>query len=248
MSLSKETCKLCWLPPDDSGLCRKCKGREEPSLLWKIRFHRDSFCKTFRDLLRTGDYKGVAFPEECVQCCQYLLPQEKWKELILLWWRVQSYTTLVSIIGIWFLKNREDALDYCASVMELLAATLEDPAPVSKKIVSALVAVAVKRVGPSGRAWILQELAQRPSAFGAFMQIPIVLPAYLTENFWEYIEDHDEWWALWEKTKKDVDRKIRFRCLAYKEELLAYAWAPERMHMCIDIDERISIGSFLRRS
>jgi hypothetical protein len=241
MSLQKDTCKLCWLPPDDADLCRKCKGRAEPPLLWKIRYHQNSsFCSIFKELIRRGGNTGIAFPEECVSCCSFLIQREPWKNTIIYWWCMQSYSSLLSAFQIWMRCGREDTLDYIAAVLELLP----NDSVTAKKIVSALVAESVIRVGPSGRHWVLESLAQRPYAFGSFMQTPLVIPSHVTEDFWGYLENQEEWWAFWETSKRSVERKIRFRCLAYKEELLARAWAPERMKSCMDEETRSSITAF----
>ena len=83
MSLTKETCEKCWLPPDTGKtLCRKCTDKPQEGIHW-IRYHHPSpACNKFRRLILSGKYYGSALPEDCIQCSNFLLGIEGWKRIM----------------------------------------------------------------------------------------------------------------------------------------------------------------------
>lgn len=236
MSLVKEECERCWLPPQTGKLlCRKCTDKSQHEVKW-IRYHQPSSdCKQFRSLILSDSYYGAALPENCIECCNFLLSIHKWVDAVKICISVRRHEEIV-ILFRRELENRRDALlEY---VSNLLSQFIED-LPMCKRILTGLIDASNGRTN-----WILEELVQRPASYPSLLQSPILIPYYLTEDFFEQIEDMNIWWALWEKMPAATMRRIRFRCMKIKGELLEKTWAPSRvLKWCIDFEESGSINA-----
>ena len=83
MSLTKDTCEKCWLPPEiGKKICRKCTSKPHSRISW-IRYHRpSSTCKEFRRLILSSEYYGSVLPEDCIHCSNFLLGIEGWKRIM----------------------------------------------------------------------------------------------------------------------------------------------------------------------
>lgn len=231
MSLIQESCSDCWLPPlPNSELCRLCTGKKIPynSIKWVLYHTPSAECKEFRKIIYDDSYYGSALPENCIQCYSFLTSQTKWIDCIRENIRQQSYTKLCRMLSWLPEEKREDILEYVSNVLLLI----KDNAEVCKKIINVLV-----HLFKGKEMWILEELVQRPHLYGFLINKPILLPSYLTEDFYGYFENSDVWMQFWEKMQASTKRRVRFRCMIYKEELMAVAWHPTRvLKWCIDSD------------
>jgi hypothetical protein len=234
MSLIKETCEKCWLPPDTGKtLCRKCTEKPQEGIQW-IRYHRpSSSCKKFRALILSGKYFGSALPEDCIHCSNFLLSMDGWKQIMkdcVIFYPHEKITTLFRRE----IDCRKDALlDYISNLLSQFI----DETVICRRILNALMDAANGR-----KNWILEELVQQPISYPSILSSPILIPYYLTEDFFESIEDMNVWWTFWEKMPEAARRRIRFRCMTFKEELLEKTWAPSRVkNWCLDVDEVFEI-------
>ena len=130
MSLKKESCQNCWLPPlDNSALCRKCSVSELLDDGW-IRYHRSSpeDCRKLRALAQT--YKGVVVPERCIQCCAFLSTQsENWLVA------VKNYITTTPRLDTVILENQVYNRE---GLLEALSTLMANCQPLSLKICNTL--------------------------------------------------------------------------------------------------------------
>lgn len=254
MSLLKSRCENCWLPPlEHKPRCRKCdtkcsfvshvkhkvsleKNEPAKQIAW-IRNHVTSpdHCRAFRKFITSKLYYGNAIPEECQHCCAFLFslnPEEYPTEraALLLCLLVTPIEVVAHRFGEWIHENRDAFLSYFS---ELLSYYSERDERLCGKLVNAL----LQSVGTSKRLWILEELAQRPSSYGLFLQKKGYIPDYCSYSFWQ--TDEESWWSFWEKMVPSTQRRIRFRCLRFKEELMQKTWHPDRfIQWCISEQER----------
>jgi hypothetical protein len=127
------------------------------------------------------------------------------------------------------LENRKDAvLDYVDGLLDFHQAdTLT-----CKKIVNALISASNNRV-----TWVLEELILRPTNLHTLLFAPIQIPSHLPEDLYGHFAEIEGWWTFWEKMPAAAQRRVKFRCLKIKEELLEKTWAPERvLEWCMDLD------------
>lgn len=234
MSLTKDTCEKCWLPPEiGKKICRKCTSKPHSRISW-IRYHRpSSTCKEFRRLILSSEYYGSVLPEDCIHCSNFLLGIEGWKRIMkdsIIFYPHDKITILFRRE----IDCRRDALlDYVSNLLTEFI----DETQTCRRILNALIDASNGR-----KNWILEELVQRPISYRSILSSPILIPYYLTEDFFESIEDMNLWWAFWEKMPDATKRRIRFRCMKFKEELLEKTWAPSRFKKwCLDVDEVVEI-------
>ena len=226
MSLSKEECSKCWLPPEKGKtLCRRCSVVEYNEIKW-VRYHTPSpDCKTFRSRINSNTYYSSVLPEECIQCCNFILENPTWLSPLKNFIINTPHDKLTRL----FIKNieRKDALlEYISNLLAVFIGDVD----MCRRILNALLnAFAGKEK------WILEELVQRPTLYHMFLRDPLLIPYHLTEDFFGHFEEIDVWWPLWEKMPASTKRRIRFRCMQFKDELIEKTWAPNRvLAWCID--------------
>lgn len=232
MSLKKESCQNCWLPPlDNSALCRKCSVSETLDDGW-IRYHTPSSesCRKLRALAQS--YKGVVVPERCIQCCAFVAMQnENWLTA------VKAYITMTPRLDTVILDNQSYSRE---GLLEALSVLMTAFTPLSLKICNTL-----KLCNPGHVYWILEELILRPQFYGALLDTPLRIPPHMSEDLWETFPDVEGWWSFWEKIPVKVKRRISFRCMTFKEELLEKTWHPDRVaRWCFDIEETSDLSCF----
>lgn len=252
MSLAKENCLRCWLPPlTNHTLCRKCAKqsksqlpvkvfeKNEPAALtaW-IRNHTSSpeQCKAFRKFINGKLYYGTAVPEECLYCCGFLFslnPEEFPNERAAL--QLVLMTTPIEMLTyrfhLWIHEDRDAFLTYMA---ELLDWFVERDERLCGRLVNAM----LQAVDKPRRMWILEELVQRPSSYDLFLNKKEFIPSFCSHNFWQTEQSDEEWMEFWKKMRESSKRRIRFHCLRFKEELIARTWHPDRFFdWCLDIQE-----------
>ena len=237
MSLQKDSCERCWLPPCvGETLCRKCRLAERPNheLSHWIRYHTTSSapdgCPRYRKIINEDTYYGSVIPQECLHCCSFLLQlgHPAWTVALKQHIYQVSYLDLATLFKM-SLEHRKDAvLHYVDALLNFHQAdTLT-----SKKIVNALISSSNKR-----GTWVLEELVLRPATLGALLFAPIKLPSHIPEDFYGHFAEMEEWWTFWEKMPAAAQRRVKFRCLKIKEELMEKTWAPERvLDWCMDLD------------
>lgn len=226
MSLTKKSCEHCWLPPDkDNTLCRKCRGINQTEFYW-IRYHTPSAdCKNFRSLIVSDTYYSAALPEKCIHCCNFLTGFPKWADALKMVIKSTTFNNLIQL----FNTEKDALLDYITNLLTLFV----DDHETSKRIISALLSLSYGK-----EKWMLEELVQRPILYKIFLNEPLLIPYHLTEDFYGYFEDVDVWWTFWEKMPAATRRRIRFRCMKIKEELLEKTWHPSRvLKWCLDCHE-----------
>ena len=137
-------------------------------------------------------------------------------------------TTFNNLIQL-FNTEKDALLDYITNLLTLFV----DDHETSKRIISALLSLSYGK-----EKWMLEELVQRPILYKIFLNEPLLIPYHLTEDFYGYFEDVDVWWTFWEKMPAATRRRIRFRCMKIKEELLEKTWHPSRvLKWCLDCHE-----------
>ena len=242
MSLQKDSCERCWLPPLAGGsLCRKCRGAPPHELSHWIRYHTTSSqqdgCPRYRKIITDDTYYGSVIPEDCLHCCNFLLHlgQPSWTTAL------KQHITQVSHLHLTNLfrnsiENRKDAvLDYVNGLLDIH----QDYILTTKKIVNALISASNNRAS-----WVLEELVLRPETLHTLLFAPIQLPSHIPEDLYGHFSEVEGWWTFWEKIPAAAQRRVRFRCLKYKEELLEKTWAPERvLEWCMDIEAREDVKS-----
>ena len=238
MSLVKGSCERCWLPPlPHESLCRKCRGAPPHELSKWIRYHTPSptDCCKYRKILNEDSYYGSVIPQECLSCCNFILGfnSSAWTTAL----KQHIYQITHNELALLFMQNIEDKkdllLDYVDNLLELHQADVTT----CKKIVNALVYASNNRDG-----WILEELVLRPSRLHVFLFPPIQLLPHIPEDLYGQYTTLEEWWIFWEKIPSAAQRRIRFRCLKYKDELIETTWSPERvLSWCVDIATKYDI-------
>jgi len=124
--------------------------------------------------------------------------------------------------------NKDLLLDYVDSLLEIH----QEDVTTCKKIVNALIYASNNR-----DTWVLEELVLRPSRLHLFLFPPIQLVPHLPEDLYGHFPTLENWWNFWERMPPAAQRRVRFRCLKYKEELIEKTWSPERvLKWCVDID------------
>jgi hypothetical protein len=235
MSLAKNTCEKCWLPPEEeSSLCRRCRGATPKHEIAKIRFqHAKEDCELFRKKIKDHSFFSPCFPEECVSCMYHLFTDpgisDEWKKFATYHiYIMQTPNQIEQRFKQWLKKSHELTLE----VMIQSLFYLHEDAYTSKKIIGLLVEASGKKN------WILQELVLRPQNLGFLLANPMILPGPFHEDLWGYFESFEEWWAFWQDCIRAAKRKIKFRSLIWKEELIAMTWHPDRfMTWCLDQEE-----------
>ena len=236
MSLCKDECASagCWLPPQpNKTICRKCDIKDLHQIQW-IRYHTPStVCKKYRDLILSDTYFGSALPEDCIQCCNFLIQFPIWAAPLKIHIKQSSHDKLTNLFMKELEERREALLDYITNLLELFTGDTET----SRRLINALLSASNGR-----EKWILEELVQRPILYSILLTEPLHIPYHLTEDFYGYYEAIEQWWGFWEKMPASTKRHIRFRCLTFKEELLEKTWHPDRvLNWCFAIDEALNI-------
>jgi hypothetical protein len=134
------------------------------------------------------------------------------------------------------LSTKKDAvLEY---VHSLLALHYTDEIT-SKKIMNALIYASNGRV-----LWILEEFVQRPIYYGSLLASPLKIPDHVTYDLHGHFTQTEAWWTFWESMREASLRRIRFRCMKYKDELMEKTWMPTRvLDWCMDIETRAGVSS-----
>jgi hypothetical protein len=237
MSLQKSSCEKCWLPAAlGKTLCRKCKGPPSFNINAWIRYHTpsESSCTKYRKLINEDTYYGSVIPQDCIHCCSFLLEKKGIWEIIL---RKHTHQTSYADLSTLFVKSIEREKSALLEYVNALLILHQEDLITCNKIVNALISAS------NGRClWILEELVLRPSMYDAFLFAPIQLPSHIPEDFYGYFETMEDWWAFWEKIPAAAQRRVKFRCMKFKDELIEKAWAPERvLRWCLDIETRTDI-------
>lgn len=235
MSLQKDSCERCWLPPLPGGrLCRKCKGTPPHELSRWIRYHTPSpaGCSGYRKIINEETYYGSVIPQDCLHCCNFLLRLNDPSWLSALKQHIVQVpcNELTSLLEQNIGRKRDLVLEYVDALLDFHQAdTLT-----CKKIVNALVAASNNRA-----TWVLEELVLRPEHIHTVLFAPVHLPSYIPEDFHGHFHSMENWWQFWERFPGAAQRRIKFRCLKFKEELIEKTWAPERvMEWCMEADAR----------
>lgn len=235
MSLQKDSCERCWLPPTPGEtLCRKCRGAPPHELSRWIRYHITSSdpdgCPRYRKIIGEDIYYGSVIPQDCLHCCAFLLQlgQPSWTAALKQHIIQISHHDLATLFR-GSLEHRKDAvLDYVDGLLDFHQAdTLT-----TKKIVNALISASNNRAS-----WVLEELILRPTNLRTLLFAPIQIPSHIPEDLYGHFAEIEGWWTFWEKMPAAAQRRVKFRCLKIKEELLEKTWAPERvLEWCMDLD------------
>ena len=232
MSLVDKSCEKCWLPPQrGSTLCRKCDVLETNYIKW-VRYHEPTpNCKLFCESINSKKYCGPALPEECIECCNFLLGVPTWIYALKNCIKNSSHDRLTVVFSKNITARRHALLDYVSNLLETF---IGDNTDMCRRILNALLDASHGK-----QIWILEELVQRPILYPILLAEPLLIPYHLTEDFYGYFQDADVWWTFWEKMPASTKRRIRFRCMTFKEELIEKTWEPKRvLAWCIgDIDE-----------
>lgn len=247
-SFDKRACLHCWLPPqEDSSLCRQCSQRfqetptEKSQVEW-IRYHSSNpiDCRKYRGLLKEKRIHTHVIPEECLYCCSHLLknPSDSVPHLaILQTLKSNSCAHWTRRFIPWLSQNRDELLEFVAIALELLY----DQQQTCLKLVTALLNCVET---PAKKKWILEELVLRPSALPHILHSNLRIPPHISHDFWGHMCEFEEYWPFWESMIPAAKRRLRFRCLRYKEELMATTWHPDRfLAWCSDVEERQEVFS-----
>jgi hypothetical protein len=240
-SFSKESCLHCWLPPqEDSKLCRTCTRlfteKAPPSEVEWIRYHTSNpiECKKYQRALQKNEIKTHVIPEECLNCCLYLLKHPNHiaaHSMILSLLSVNSHDFLMERFKTWYHENREVFFEFIVCALGLM---WRDEAA-QKKILNATIQAGSEQK----RRWILEELVCYPPALEYMLHSSPRIAPHLSFTMFGLFERFEEAWAFWESMIPAAKRRIRFRCLRYKEELMARTWHPHRFLVwCSDLEER----------
>lgn len=240
MSLQKDSCERCWLPPSPSEtLCRKCKLAERKSappceLSRWIRYHTPSQggCSIYRKVITDDTYYGCVIPQDCLHCCCFLLQTGRpaWTTALKQHIIQISHHELATL----FMQNLERKRDAVLEYVDTLLDFHQSDMITCKKIVNALISASNNRAS-----WVLEELVLRPLSLDNVLFPPIQLPSHIPEDFYGHFPNLEGWWVFWERMPAAAQRRVKFRCLKYKEELLEKTWAPERVRdWCMDLEAR----------
>jgi hypothetical protein len=248
MSLVKTECENCWLPPEEnSKICRKCRGTPYPSDVELIRYyiHTIPECKKFRNLVLNPTYTSSVLPENCISCQHFLVrlyPEHKGLSSSMAWWFIKTpMNTLQDFFTYWIKERRQALMLYLYDVIPLLN---QHPATCKKIIEALTLSVPKEKIR-----WILHEYVIQPAAYQELLKDPFVLPSHCSENFWGYFEEFEAWWSFWQEIPAILRKKILFRCMTYREELLSRTWHPDRCkEWCFDIEESSRIGMEWKKS
>ena len=233
MSLQKDSCERCWLPPCvGETLCRKCRGAPPHELSRWIRYHTTSpeGCSRYRKIINEESYYGSAIPQDCLHCCNFILRlgNTAWTAALKQHIRQTSHHDLATILVGNLERTKDAVLEYVDALLEFHQADHLT----CKKIVNALIYASNNRAN-----WILEELVLRPTVLDAVLFTPIKLPLHIPEDLYGHFAELEHWWAFWEKIPAAAQRRVKFRCLKIKEELTEKTWAPERvLRWCVDVD------------
>jgi hypothetical protein len=158
------------------------------------------------------------------------------------WWFIKtSIEVLKDFFTYWIKERREALMLYLYDVVPLLH---QHPATCKKIIEALTLSVPKEKIR-----WILHEYVIQPAAYQELLSDPFVLPSHCSENFWGYFEEFDVWWSFWKEIPGILRKKILFRCMTYREELLSRTWHPDRSkEWCFDIEESSRIGMEWKKS
>ncbi len=240
-SLSKSSCLHCWLPPqENSKLCRKCSRlfleKPQPHEVEWIRFHTTNpcDCKRYQNAIKKKEVKTHVIPEGCLYCSLFLLRNPEFIAAHIMMLRTlmwNSHDSLVKQFNTWFKENREEFFEFIVAALSIL--WRDEWA--QKKLVNATITAA----GQQRKNWVLEEITCRPDMLRHLLHSSPRIPPHLTFEFWDIFTTFEEAWTFWESMVPAAKRRIRFRCLKYKEELMARTWHPDRfLAWCSDNEER----------
>lgn len=239
MSLQKDSCERCWLPPCvGETLCRKCRGVPPHELSRWIRYHTTSpeGCTRYRKIINEERYYGSAIPQDCLHCCSFILRlgNTAWTLALKQHIHQSSHNDLVLL----FVGNLERTKDAVLDYVDALLKFHQADHLTSKKIVNALIFASNNRA-----TWVLEELVLRPTMLHTVLFAPIQLPHHIPEDLYGHFAELDDWWAFWEKIPAAAQRRVKFRCLKIKEELTEKTWEPGRvLRWCVDVDTLSEMG------
>lgn len=243
MSLHKGSCENCWLPPlEGDTLCRKCKVVPLDISAW-IRYHIPSpeDCSKYRKIIDANTYFGSALPQKCIHCCKYILENSSvWASAIKHFTYHISEIDLCALFAESLHKKKEAVLEYADALLKVHY----NDRFTCRKIVETLV------YASNGRAlWILEELVQRPAAYEELLETPSRIPYHISYDFHGHLDDKDAavkevLTKFWNSMRESTLRRIRFRCMNYKEELIEKTWHPKRVvNWCMDTAARKELRS-----
>lgn len=201
-----------------------------------IRYHSSmpTECRAYRIALKENKVATHVIPEECMYCSTFLLTSPRYTlpyTAILQYLRFSSHEMLLQKFRPWFLENREQLFEFIATALNIL---FED-SQTCFKILNAV----IDSAGKSKKRWVLEGIALRPYTLHSILNSTPTLPFHMSYNFWGVMDSFEEYWPFWESMLPAAKRKIRFRTLRYKEELMAKAWHPSRfLEWCSDNEER----------
>ena len=188
-------------------------------------------------MLEKKEIKTHIIPEECLYCSVFLLKAPRHvlpHTMILKSLTTNSHDYFLALFQEWYQENRAELLEF---VTTALSYTWEDEGA-SSKLVKAL----IHAIGESKKGWVLEELTLHPQSFPHILHSSLRIPPHLTFTFWGIFATFEEAWSFWESMLPAAKRRIHFRCLRFKEELIARAWHPDRfLAWCSDQEERQEI-------
>ena len=123
MSLQKDSCERCWLPPCvGDTLCRKCRGVPPHELSRWIRYHTTSpeGCTRYRKIINEERYYGSAIPQDCLHCCNFILRlgNTAWTAALKQHIRQTSHHDLATILVGNLERTKDAVLDYVDALLE----------------------------------------------------------------------------------------------------------------------------------
>ena len=223
-------------------------------LLRDIRFHKEPHsltCKAFRRLLDQNLFHEIIIPEECFEC-MYTCITRGYTDYCNLAIGHLFYGDKGKLITLFerHLKSnggRESLLNYI-NFMLWISNSQEYMTPTASRRVIDCLTEAVHVHHPTNKQWILEELVQRPENWQFFLSSPPLLPGNYTETMFDLFTEFEVWWNFWQRVNTSVRKKIEFRCLAFKDELMITAWQPERVRdWCLDTEDLVHVNRFFSR-
>jgi hypothetical protein len=223
-------------------------------VLREIRFHKEphsTTCQALRRLLDQDLFHEIVIPEECLECMYSCVTKAyaDYSNLAIghLFYSDKDKLTTIFERHLRTKGGRESLLNYI-NFMLWISNSQEYMTPTASKRVIDVLTEAVHVHHPSNKQWILEELVQRPENWQFFLSSPSMIPGNYTETMFDTFTDFEVWWNFWQRVNTSVRKKLEFRYLALKDELLAVAWDVERVRdWCLDIEDLTHVNRFFAR-
>ncbi len=225
-----------------------------PEIVHQIRFHHEPHsltCSAVRKLIDQNLFHEIIVPEECCECLYTFVSRAyaQYSNLAIGQLFYSSETKLKQVFKI-HLKTkggRESLLNYI-NFMLWISNSFEHMTPTASKRVIDMLLESVEIHHPTNKQWILEELVSRPENYQYFLCSPPRMPGNYTETMFDYFTDFEVWWNFWQRVNVSVRKKIEFRSLTLKDELMMKTWKPERVReWCLDIEDLHHIESHFAR-